>query len=83
MDKYLKGVSRAMSEHKKVIHVKDLVIKADNVVIEPTQHQHRRDPFRLGPRQRMEEEYNHKKDEKIEDEENSESDEKRPPFSWL
>lgn len=36
-----------MSEHKKVIHVKDLVIKADNVHIEPERHRRgpRRDPF--------------------------------------
>ncbi|WP_181349116.1 hypothetical protein [Thalassobacillus sp. CUG 92003] len=33
-----------MSEKKKVIYVKDLVIKADNVKIEPT-HEKRRDPF--------------------------------------
>ncbi|MCA1022476.1 hypothetical protein GLW04_01160 [Halobacillus litoralis] len=31
-----------MSEKKKVIHVKDLVIKADNVIIEP-QHRGRHD----------------------------------------
>ncbi|MFD1360145.1 hypothetical protein [Lentibacillus salinarum] len=36
-----------MSDHKKVIHVKDLVIKADNVHIEPRRP--RRDPF-FGPR---------------------------------
>ncbi|WP_268748355.1 hypothetical protein [Gracilibacillus boraciitolerans] len=35
-----------MSDKKKVIYVKDLVIKADNVRIEPTR---RRDPFFGGP----------------------------------
>ncbi|TFJ93626.1 hypothetical protein [Lentibacillus salicampi] len=34
-----------MSDHKKVIHVKDLVIKADNVHIEPQHRRPRRDPF--------------------------------------
>ncbi|MDL4842946.1 hypothetical protein [Aquibacillus rhizosphaerae] len=41
-----------MSEKKKVIYVKDLVIKADNVTIEPPKHQPRPrpiDPF-FGPR---------------------------------
>lgn len=33
-----------MSDNRKVIHVKDLVIKADNVYIERPDH-HRRGPF--------------------------------------
>ncbi|WP_226577008.1 hypothetical protein [Halobacillus litoralis] len=48
-----------MSERKKVIRVKDLVIQADNVIIEPqrrNRHEDREDwvdPF-FGPRRRVE-----------------------------
>lgn len=34
-----------MSSKKQVIHVQDLVIKADNVIIEPRRRHHARDPF--------------------------------------
>lgn len=35
-----------MSENKRVYHVKDLIIKADNVYVEREEnHHHRRDPF--------------------------------------
>ncbi len=71
-----------MSEKKKVIYVKDLVIKADNVRIEPT---HRKDPF-FGPRAVEEEELveeeaiEEEKEERESDEENKDD---RPPFSWI
>ncbi|WP_163536936.1 hypothetical protein [Gracilibacillus sp. YIM 98692] len=73
-----------MSEKKKEIHVKDLVIKADNVYIEPKR---RHDPF-FGPRQRQEEiEDVHDVKEKLDDEDHFDDDKKdddeRHPFSWL
>ncbi|RDW18286.1 hypothetical protein CWR48_11930 [Oceanobacillus arenosus] len=42
-----------MSDNKQVIHVKDLVIKADNVIIE---NSHRRDPLFGNHRERRNEE---------------------------
>ncbi|SFL36374.1 hypothetical protein SAMN04487943_101174 [Gracilibacillus orientalis] len=73
-----------MSEKKKVIYVKDLVIKADNVRIEPTRRQ---DPF-FGPREvEGEEEERFEKDdvEELEDEQDDDDKDKneRPPFSWF
>ncbi|WP_077623033.1 hypothetical protein [Sediminibacillus massiliensis] len=80
-----------MSEKKKVIYVKDLVIKADNVHIEP-QHNRRPavDPF-FGHR-RVEEEMEDRKDDHVEDIEDVEDDhdhkdkqddDERRPFSWI
>ncbi len=71
-----------MSDKKKVIYVKDLVIKADNVRIEPTRRQ---DPF-FGPRsveeeEIVEEEVIEEEKEKLESEEDNNDD--RPPFSWI
>lgn len=40
-----------MSRKKQVIHVRDLVIKADNVIIEPPRR--KRDPFFGGPLNRQ------------------------------
>ncbi|WP_058308117.1 hypothetical protein [Gracilibacillus massiliensis] len=70
-----------MSDKKKVIYVKDLVIKADNVRIEPTRRQ---DPF-FGPRAVEEEE---QVEEEVLEEEKTEQDSEednndRPPFSWI
>ncbi|TRM11943.1 hypothetical protein FH966_09730 [Lentibacillus cibarius] len=75
-----------MSDHKKVIHVKDLVIKADNVYIEPSRP--RRDPFF---RPRVTEEYDAGKkstdtkhlhhDENPDDRDDDHGDRRR--FSWI
>lgn len=70
-----------MSDKKQVIHVKDLVIKADNVHIVRPRHE-RRDPFFFGPRgERAEyvESSDHKDDDK---EESSENKPERRPF-WF
>ncbi|WP_277678585.1 hypothetical protein [Gracilibacillus dipsosauri] len=81
-----------MSEKKKVIYVKDLVIKADNVRIEPTR---RRDPLFGGARQEPqadEREHHHdnddvreERDERHDHEEHDDHKDRddRPPFSWL
>ncbi|SHM40882.1 hypothetical protein [Gracilibacillus kekensis] len=70
-----------MSDKKKVIYVKDLVIKADNVRIEPTRRQ---DPF-FGPRAIEEEEQVEEEilEEKEEEEGSEEDKDDRPPFSWI
>ncbi|MGN8644580.1 hypothetical protein ACTNEO_00665 [Gracilibacillus sp. HCP3S3_G5_1] len=72
-----------MSDKKKVIYVKDLVIKADNVRIEPTR---RHDPF-FGPRGVEEEEELLEKDAVEETADDKDDDDKekeeRPPFSWI
>lgn len=65
-----------MSEKKKVIHVKDLVIKADNVRIEPA---HRPDPF-LGGRQHEAEK---SQGEAKEGHQEKDDHQEKPPFSWL
>ncbi|MCT2535673.1 hypothetical protein NC661_06635 [Aquibacillus koreensis] len=82
-----------MSEKKKVIYVKDLVIKADNVVIESKKPEPRRvDPF-FGPGPKRdevvadeveEEKYDKDDDdiEAVEDHEDDKDDKKRP-FSWI
>jgi hypothetical protein len=74
-----------MSEKKKEIYVKDLVIKADNVFFEPPKPR-RFDPF-FGPRRRDVEDSEVKVEaaEDVENkEESSESAEKhRRPFSWI
>ncbi|WP_066187138.1 MULTISPECIES: hypothetical protein [Gracilibacillus] len=73
-----------MSENKKVIHVKDLVIKAENVRIEPERH---RDPFFRGREREVEAEEVEevKAEDDHEKHENEESDDRpnRPPFSWI
>ncbi|GGM24636.1 hypothetical protein GCM10011351_07980 [Paraliobacillus quinghaiensis] len=77
-------MSEEKKEPKKVIHVKDLVIKADNVYFEPQQEQHRpyerQRPFDAffgqrreeGPHERVEavqeEEYKEDKHEEVEEE---------------
>ncbi|UOR13107.1 hypothetical protein [Halobacillus amylolyticus] len=65
-----------MSEKKKVIHVKDLIIKADNVVIEPQRDHDRYDPFFGGRRKKRDEE-----DEKGKHHDDESSS--RGGFSWL
>ncbi|RWZ55121.1 hypothetical protein EQV77_10745 [Halobacillus fulvus] len=74
-----------MSEKKKVIHVNDLVIKADNVIIEPQHHDrhkdHRRDrvdPF-FGRRKGRESEESSSR--RHHDDESSSS--RRKGFSWF
>ncbi|SDL97472.1 hypothetical protein [Sediminibacillus halophilus] len=77
-----------MSEKKKVIYVKDLVIKADNVTFEPP-HQPRRhvDPF-FGPRRVEAEEVMEKEQEEgeaveEEQEEHHHEGDGRKGFSWI
>ncbi|SEU02672.1 hypothetical protein SAMN05421676_1155 [Salinibacillus kushneri] len=80
-----------MSDRKKEIHVKDLVIKADNVVFEPSRRRPV-DPF-FGPARRPEEsegesntevdvdvDVNVKEDDESQD---HEKERRRPPFSWI
>ncbi|MFQ3543914.1 hypothetical protein Q7A53_07490 [Halobacillus rhizosphaerae] len=72
-----------MSENhdkKKVIYVKDLVIKADNVVIEPQRHEghDRVDPFFGGPRRRNEAEESSSSHNNDESNNNN-----RGGFSWI
>ncbi|HLR61744.1 MAG TPA: hypothetical protein VK097_04805 [Lentibacillus sp.] len=71
-----------MSEHKKVIHVKDLVIKADNVHIEPRRP--RRDPF-FGPWMRRDAEAHEESIDKHDSqhEESPEDNRGRGPASWI
>ncbi|MDX8045810.1 hypothetical protein SH601_07380 [Gracilibacillus sp. S3-1-1] len=66
-----------MSEKKKVIYVKDLVIKADNVRIEPNR---RHDHF-FGPRGMEQEEQELDSIEEVE--EKKDDRDERPPFSWV
>ncbi|PKR78362.1 hypothetical protein CEY16_00975 [Halalkalibacillus sediminis] len=68
-----------MSDSKKEIHVKDLVIKADNVIFEQPR---RENPF-FGPR-KMEEEAIEDID-KREDvaEETDDDNDRKPPFYWI
>jgi hypothetical protein len=73
-----------MSEKKRVIHVKDLVIKADNVVIEPQQNdrhdrEDRVDPFFGGPRRREDVEESSSRSKHREDE----SPDRRGGFRWF
>ncbi|GEL77137.1 hypothetical protein [Tenuibacillus multivorans] len=77
-----------MSERKKEIHVKDLVIKADHVVFERPERQ--ADPFFWGPRPRrdermeVEEEEVTERDEHDDDEHKEEEErDRRPPFFWI
>lgn len=67
---------------KKVIHVKDLVIKADNVIIDRGQGRHR-DPFFGFPR-RVEGMEDHMESslEKESDDQRDDEDHRRP-FSWI
>ncbi|WP_407271023.1 hypothetical protein [Radiobacillus sp. PE A8.2] len=81
-----------MSEKKKkVIYVKDLVIKADNVTIEPPKRRRPVDPF-FGPRREeveaVEEERHEKHDEveSVEEERDDYKDDdegEKRPFSWI
>ncbi|WLR47521.1 hypothetical protein LC065_18780 [Halobacillus litoralis] len=75
-----------MSDKKKVIHVKDLVIKADNVVIEPQRDDRhdrddRVDPFFGGPRRRREESSNESSSRNRRHED--ESSDRRGGFRWF
>lgn len=74
-DKYHEGVT-VMSENKRIIRVKDLVIQADNIYIEPNRP---RDPFFGGLRREEEqlESSNHESESQHHDERD------RGPFSWI
>lgn len=76
-----------MSDNKKVIHVKDLVIKADNVHIESERRPHRPDPFfGFGPRMRREEaetEAELTSTESVDESEEDHDRDERRPFSWI
>ncbi|WP_099157110.1 hypothetical protein [Virgibacillus ndiopensis] len=80
-------------DRRKVIHVRDLVIKADNVFIEPTRRSHR-DPFFGGRRDdRDERDHRDHMDEDVEsashehdhghDHHNDDDRGDRRPFSWI
>lgn len=69
-----------MSDQKKVIHVKDLVIKADNVHIEPQRRPYR-DPF-FGPRRPLTNEESSEAENSEKEESDDDKDERRP-FSWI
>ncbi|MFC0015268.1 MULTISPECIES: hypothetical protein [Allobacillus] len=79
-----------MSEDKKEIHVKDLVIKADRVSFEPPE---RKDPFFGSGRPDLWRPTDHNKEEIEAEHENEASDEqddgdfdseeRRPPFFWI
>ncbi|WP_100011497.1 hypothetical protein [Lentibacillus sediminis] len=66
-----------MSQKKQVIHVKDLVIKADNVHVERTRRRRKRDPFFGFPIEEKEESHDYKErevyQEKEDDKEGSEN----------
>ncbi|MBP1947216.1 hypothetical protein [Virgibacillus litoralis] len=76
-----------MSDNRKVIHVKDLVIKADNVYFDRPDRR-RRDPF-FGDRQDDDEsvEGTESSSHRDRDDESSSSDsndnDNRGPFSWI
>jgi hypothetical protein len=78
-----------MSDKKKEIHVRDLVIKAENVIFEPPKHR-RVDPF-FGPR-RFEDDRDDVEvdvdvdvDVDVKDDESPSDDDRRRrrPFSWI
>ncbi|MGM8214640.1 hypothetical protein ACLIA0_03595 [Bacillaceae bacterium W0354] len=73
-----------MSERKKEIHVKDLVIKAENVIFEPQRREV--DPF-LGRRRHLEEVDSNQEEREQERQEKKENDNNRenriPPFFRL
>ncbi|WP_047982363.1 hypothetical protein [Ornithinibacillus contaminans] len=68
-----------MSENKRVIRVKDLVIQADNVIIEPAR---RRDPI-LGGLRRTNDERVESINREVESNEREGKDRDRGPFSWI
>lgn len=72
-----------MSRKKKVIHVKDLIIKADNVIIE--RRPGYRDPIFRMPRGEdiRREETESSEDVTSLDESRDEDDDRRRPFSWV
>ncbi|WP_077357180.1 hypothetical protein [Virgibacillus halodenitrificans] len=78
-----------MSEKKQVIHVKDLVIKADNVYVEPTNQRRPRDVYPFFGRPRWDERDEKEKESSEEREHYGESgdhseheEERRRPF-WF
>lgn len=74
-----------MSDKKQVIHVKDLIIKADRVVIEQKRpHKREHDPFFSRPASRLpeEDEKKDKSDDQKDEHDHKGKDEGRP-FSWF
>lgn len=75
-----------MSDNRKVIHVKDLVIKADNVYFDRSDRRHR-DPFFGGRHddERVEGAEDREHDDRDDESSNSDSDDNqdRGPFSWI
>ncbi|MCP8615604.1 hypothetical protein [Salirhabdus salicampi] len=72
-----------MSDKKREIHVKDLVIKADNVIFEPPL---RRSPNPFSRRRQdemVEDSANHDESSSVLDAKDDDEDPKRPPFSWI
>ncbi|MEN2767619.1 hypothetical protein [Ornithinibacillus xuwenensis] len=70
-----------MSENKRVIRVKDLVIQADNVFIEPAK---RRDPFFGGFRRNVDDQVESANRESESREHHDDRDDNdRGPFSWI
>lgn len=76
-----------MSDNRKVIHVKDLVIKADNVYFDRPDRRHR-DPFfggRHDDDERVEGAEDRGHDDRDDESSSSDSDDNqdRGPFSWI
>ena len=70
-----------MSSKKQVIHVKDLIIKADNVIIEPPRRRREhRDPFFGMPLNRQVAEVDEGSDEHVEQ---REEEGKNRPTTWI
>ncbi|WP_411955193.1 hypothetical protein ACKXGF_05375 [Alkalibacillus sp. S2W] len=70
-----------MGQSKKEIHVNDLIIRAENVVVEPTEKQSQ--PW-IG--REVKSEHHHEADTIKEEEDDLDDDhhhDKRPPFSWI
>jgi hypothetical protein len=75
-----------MSDKKQVIHVKDLVIKADNVILDtPKRHRPPRHPLFDFPGDKREEESESSSSslDLESDDEKGKDDDKRRPFSWI
>ncbi|GAA0455184.1 hypothetical protein [Alkalibacillus silvisoli] len=71
-----------MSDSKKEIHVKDLIIKADNVHFEPPERESH--PW-FGPRMMDEEPREEMMEDevKMKDDDQDDGEERRPPFFWI
>jgi len=75
-----------MSDKKQVIHVKDLVIKADNVVFDtPQRHRPPRHPLFGFPGEKHEEKNETESSSSLDLESSDDKgkDDERKPFSWI